>query len=77
MREYVYQKNLIWVAQFLSVKLLRFYRSFLPLSPLQHSIQFGHGEIQSLDLVYGTWTNGNHQAVIPLRGTDVSINYKS
>lgn len=28
-------------------------------------------------VVYGTWTNGNYQPIIPLRGTDVSINYNS
>lgn len=45
---------------------------------LQHRIIFSSAMEKpgSFD-VYGTWTNGNYQPVIPLRGIDVSINYKS
>lgn len=76
MREDVFEENPIWVAWFLSVKLFSFNKISLPSITTQHLVLPWRNS-KSLDLVYGTWTNGNYQPVILSRGADVSINYKS
>lgn len=75
-QNHVYQKGPIWVTWFLSAMLFNLiWEFFLPLPIVGFCFNIEKSRGTWLGLWH--WTSGNYLSIIPLRGADVSINYKS